>query len=172
MLRADTIWVRLINEQLQIRLDEPDFITADIEPMRRQIIELMTPFIEPVKQFSRLSKTPQWRLVSDSVASSWLLAGRKLGKEKPAKQRALAIVHDQPSVLSNRFTGYLDVEVYTPDADGTLTHHHQSYRSRSGCCRVYTADNHDYCATCIHLKPEQRHQRLQTALRNEQVATA
>lgn len=166
-LTAASVWLNGESDRLRFRLPDIDMTPSSTDELRLLLVTLMTPFIEPIRQRCRLSKAAQWRLVADSVAAAWLLTGRRLNQEESAKLRALTILHEQPSELTNRQTGFTDVAVWEPDQSGQLKKHQQTYRTRGGCCRVYTSESHGYCSTCIHVKQDERHQRLSAALRHE-----
>lgn len=164
-LTPSTLWLRESNGRLHLRLASTQFQPSVTDAVRIQLIGLMETFIRPVKIATRLSAAAQWRLVSDSVAVGWQLVGRKLNQESRAQARAMDILTGQPSPLNNPQTEFTQVSVWIPGADQQPVRVDQSYRVRGGCCRLYTADDRDYCATCVLLKPDEQKKRLQTTLR-------
>ncbi|EAR07876.1 (2Fe-2S)-binding protein [Reinekea blandensis] len=164
-LTSTNLWLREEDEQLRLRLTSVDLAAVSSATLREMLINLMSAFIGPVKTTSRLNAAAQWRLISDSVAVAWQMVGRTLNNEAEAEARAMDILAAEPSPLRNKQTGFTRVSVWVPGKDQAPVQVEQSYRIRGGCCRLYTADDRDYCATCVLLKPEEQQQRLQQSLR-------
>lgn len=164
-LTPESVWQKEDDNRLWLRLPEPKLVPANDESLRTLLINLMSAFITPIKSTSRLSTAAQWRLVSDSVAVAWQMVGQTLNQEAAAQDRAMAILSGKGSPLHNRQTGFTQVSTWVPGADQTPVKVTKSYRIRGGCCRLYTADNQDYCATCVLLKPDEQNKRLQDSLR-------
>ena len=164
-LTPTNLWLQEAGDQLRLRLTSANLETVSSATLREMLINLMSAFVEPVKTTSRLNTAAQWRLVSDSVAVAWQMVGRTLNQEAEAEARALDILAAEPSPLRNRQTGFTRVSVWVPGTDQAPVQVEQSYRVRGGCCRLYTADDRDYCATCVLLKPDEQQKRLQHSLR-------
>lgn len=134
----------------------------DFNAARRIVIEFFTPIIHAIKSLTTLSIAPQWRIVSDSIAVAWLLAGRNLGCEPLARERAIALLNSgEKTVLTSPNTEFIRTEFRETDNEAQAIIHERYWRGRGGCCRVYTAQGYDYCETCIHLKKNNREGKLQ-----------
>jgi hypothetical protein len=114
---------------------------------------VLSPLVLRIRAETRLAERAQWRLVADGVASAFQEVGRELGCDALARQRALAAIGR--GRMANPQTGYHRLEV-----EGEERH----FLKRGGCCRWYTADNAEYCATCVLRRPEEQVAELMKAV--------
>ncbi len=113
------------------------------ESVGRVIEASLAPLLPRIKAATGLGEPAQWRTIADNVASGFLYIGRHLGCEARGEALGLELVRDPEFRFFNGHTGFYHV-------DG------QCFLKRGGCCRYFTADAGDYCATCI-LRPPAEH---------------
>lgn len=144
-------------EQVALTVHDTELVST--EQLRAHIIAVMTPIVQAVAKHSRLSPGAQWSLISDSLASAWLMVGEQVGQASQAQASVLSLLHDGKSRLRNRRTGFEHYQAY----GGQQLLAQQTLRTRAGCCRKYTDDG-EYCSTCVHLDSEQRRARVEQTL--------
>jgi len=168
---SKSLWIKSQTEPVTLLLENLTLDEATNGNLRATIIAFFEPFITPVYHYSKLSAAAQWRLIADSIAAAWLLVGRELNCEVMAKEKAMAILQQEKSPLTNRQTHYADVNIWHPEPKRQTINVTKTYRLRGGCCRAYTADAHQHCATCVLLTKDQQQQRLKRLLTNELTQT-
>lgn len=136
-------------------------LTADqhLQHVPECLQALLEPFVSRLRAGTRLSFAAQWRLVGDSLAGGLLFAGKQLNQVSRATADARAMLAEGRSLLSNPQVGYHVVEIEKQNGV-----HCETFLSRGGCCRYYTADAGGICATCVLRDPGDQWQRLQAHL--------
>lgn len=127
-----------------------------------QLETLLSPLIEHFKSLSRLSRGAQWRQAADSLAGAFLTTGQALQMEAQARAVADALIGDPQVAMHNSKTGFVEIAVDHPSKPGETLR--QTFRTRGGCCRYYTADSGHLCSTCVLVKPVERDERLRQHL--------
>ncbi|GGF74690.1 siderophore biosynthesis protein [Azorhizobium oxalatiphilum] len=113
---------------------------------RQELEGHFAPLIQKLHAHSGLARSAFWRLLGDAVASRFLDTGRQLGCAAQAQASAMLILKTPGSPLANRQLGYFDVVVH----DDTGTEKGRwTFRARGGCCRYYTVERGELCATCV-----------------------
>ncbi|MCF3934007.1 ferric iron reductase [Acuticoccus sp. M5D2P5] len=135
-----------------------------LDRMRIEIEDHFAPLIASLNDMTRLSPSAMWRLVADSVAATFLEAGRRLGEEARACDAALAVLKTPQSPLANKELHYLTVSVSDP-SDAARVLASRTVRSRGGCCRFYTAEDGELCTLCVLKKPDEQRRAIETKLR-------
>ena len=115
------------------------------------IEEAHAPLIARVREATRLSDAAQWRIIADGIASAFLYAGQHLEREAQGRKLGLEIVRDPTYRFFNGHTDYIEVEG-------------RCFLKRGGCCRYYTADNAEYCTTCVLRRESDQVARLEKYL--------
>lgn len=157
----DAMGVVLDGRELKYRLpDELRFEPCDPIEMARRLEALLAPLIDRLRAETGLGLPAFWRCAADSFASAHLHTGRALDTEARSRLEALSVLSQPGLRMANRQTGYRDVSIACADGRAVT----QGFLKRGGCCRYYTADNAEYCATCV-LRPEgQQIERLEAYL--------
>jgi hypothetical protein len=127
--------------------------------------QLLEPLIDTLFRLSGLSRSALWRLVSDSLASTFLQHGRTIGQPETAIALARSILRDPASKLFNKQTDFEWVSIPSAAQNGDWM------RVRGGCCRYYTAPDEDatHCMTCVLRSPESRRDRFRDYLHRMQI---
>jgi hypothetical protein len=111
------------------------------------LVALFAPLVEAQRQSCRLGAAAQWRLISDALAYAWLQVGKQQKAEDFARRDFFEGLLGEASKLNNRQVRW--TSLHWQDRIETFV-------SRGGCCRYYTADDGDYCRTCVHRDTEQQ----------------
>jgi ferric iron reductase protein FhuF len=129
--------------------------------MARALEAALVPIVERMKVETRLSPAAQWRCAADSFASAFLSVGRALGAERRMRDEALSVINHPCLQMANPQTGYRDVSIRCADGREVT----QAFLKRGGCCRYYTADDAEYCTTCVLRRESEQVARLETYMR-------
>ncbi|MDX1474132.1 MAG: (2Fe-2S)-binding protein, partial [Reinekea sp.] len=135
-----TVWQRVLTGE-EIRFVREDELGNIVERA------LFAPLVEAQRQSCRLGAAAQWRLISDALAYAWLQVGKQQKAEDFARRDFFEGLLGEASKLNNRQVRW--TSLHWQDRIETFV-------SRGGCCRYYTADDGDYCRTCVHRDTEQQ----------------
>ncbi|WP_181704898.1 ferric iron reductase [Chthonobacter rhizosphaerae] len=145
---------------LRFAADRAETTPAADDPgaaLRLTLDRLHRPLVDALAARRLLGRAALWRIVSDAVASAYLDAGRRAGREDAARTEALAILRCAGCPLANRQTSFVRVESGCACAA-------EWFVSRGGCCRWYTVPGQEPCATCVLREPEDVEARLRALL--------
>lgn len=150
--------VRLLSPQIfSDRHAGPFSIVTDhaalCERFRMGVEQHFEPLVEALAKRTGFSKNAQWRLIGDGIAGRFLDVGRRFGCLPEAMASAMAIVKAQGSPLNNRQLGYFDLTLHDSTLKEPFTY---TFRARGGCCRYYTVEGAEKCATCVLKSNEER----------------
>jgi hypothetical protein len=119
--------------------------------LRVRLEQHLAPVIEAVAARTRLGRRAQWNLAADACAAVFLHAGEHLDAAERGCAEGLAFVKAAGSPLRNHGTGYITLSCHG---------HHQTFRTRGGCCLFYRIEPGNNCSTCVLRSAEDRNQRL------------
>jgi hypothetical protein len=163
LLSLSTVYLSEENRVPVIVLREGRVVkTRDWHETRQLLLSLFEPIVVRIRELTKLSNAPQWRMISDSIALAFQYVGKSLNFEAEARTNVLALLHDDKSPLQNKRTGFFDVTYKDPSDDSSFIHQ-EFVRTRAGCCRKYTHDS-EYCDTCVHLPIDEQRKRAINSL--------
>lgn len=153
------IAVALDGREVKYRIPEDVTLeAADPLSMARRLEATLEPIVARLKGETRLGPAALWRCAADSFASAFLYTGRALGAEARMRDEALGVINHPCLQMANPQTGYRDVSIHCADGRDVT----QAFLKRGGCCRYYTADNAEYCTTCVLRRESEQIARLET----------
>ena len=131
--------------------------TDDWSEVGKILLSLFEPIVIRIRELTKLSHAPQWRMISDTIALAFQYIGKSLNFEAEARSDVLKLLHDDKSPLQNKRTGFFEVAVKDPNDESRVLKQ-EFVRTRAGCCRKYTDDS-VYCDTCVHLSIDEQRDR-------------
>ena len=144
--------------ELKYRIPEDlELEAADPLSMARRLEVALDPLVARVKAETKFASVASWRCAADSFASAFLYAGRALGAETRMRDEALSVINHPCLQMANPQTGYRDVSIHCADGRDVT----QAFLKRGGCCRYFTADEAEYCATCVLRRESDQIERLE-----------
>ncbi|WP_051213847.1 (2Fe-2S)-binding protein [Maritalea myrionectae] len=135
-----------------------------IADFANRIEALFAPLVDMHHEVSGLAKPALWRLVGDSLATSFLTQGENFGRIKHAIGIAEHMLHRKGSKLFSKQSGFIEIKL--PERPEIS----EWFRKRGGCCRYYTADGGEYCSTCVLRDENSMIERLQNHLRTKHLS--
>ncbi len=130
-----------------------------------QLEEHICPLIESLHLATRLGRAALWRLVADYFAQLFLDAGDQFHRTRRSQADAMGILKRARSSLSNPQLHFFDLAEENRAIKPCRSELRRTFVSRGGCCRQYTVDGYELCATCVLQNPEARDIEIRKQLR-------
>lgn len=157
----------------QLTYQKPQFrtFTGNVLPtsddldidLASQLERHFTPIVSALSEYGGMGEGALWKVISDSICTSFLVVGENRNCQKWAQATALSIVHNRNYLLYSKRVNFLDIKIPSADDPESILAQH-TFLLRGGCCRFYTIEGQNYCSTCVFLKPKEREERLYKVL--------
>jgi ferric iron reductase protein FhuF len=128
---------------------------ALLHHLKRDLEEHLAVTVAALRAHAPLGARALWALAADASASAFLTAGAALGDQGRARERAETFLELSESTLRTLGT-FLTLEY------GDRS---EIFLRRGSCCLSYRIGDHEYCATCPLIPPEETERRLREILR-------
>lgn len=116
--------------------------------LARAMVGLHQDLIAALVRCTGLGQAAQWRLVGDGLSGALLEQGKSLGQVPQALTLGRTILGDKTTKLHARQAAYVEI-ILPGETEAAPPRARDWFRLRGGCCRYYTSDDGEYCATCV-----------------------